>query len=85
MLCSAFQIDELYPHNQSLVGKLHATSLLWSTDMKNAVSHKGASNLTKQKAVIRPFIGLLKSSKIGITADREFHSIFLFHWLKKYQ
>ena len=53
--------------------------------MKNAVSNKGASNLTKQKAVIRPFIGLLKGSKIGITADREFHSIFLFHWLKKYQ
>ena len=34
---SAFQIDELHRHNQNLVGRLHATSLLWSTDMKNAV------------------------------------------------
>ncbi|MCL2939616.1 MAG: hypothetical protein MGU50_25440 [Trichodesmium sp. MAG_R02] len=31
---SAFQIDELHRHNQNLVGTLHATSLLWSTDMK---------------------------------------------------
>ena len=37
---SAFQIDELHCHNQNLVGTLHATSLLWSTDMKTAVTHK---------------------------------------------
>ena len=36
---SAFQIDELHRHNQNLVGTLHATSLLWSTDMKNAVKN----------------------------------------------
>ena len=48
------------------------------------LSHKGASNLTEQKAVIRPVIRLLKDQKIIITADREFHSIFLSHWLKKY-
>ena len=36
-LYSAFQIDELHRHNQNLVGTLHATSLLWSTDMKTAV------------------------------------------------
>ena len=42
--------------------------------LQNEVRNVG---LTKQKAVIRPFIGLLKGSKIGITADREFHSIFL--------
>ena len=35
---SAFQIDELHRHNQNLVGTLHATSLLWSTDMKTAVN-----------------------------------------------
>ena len=35
---SAFQIDELHRHNQNLVGTLHARSLLWSTDMKTAVS-----------------------------------------------
>ena len=34
---SAFQIDELHRHNQSLVGRLHARFLLWSADMKTAV------------------------------------------------
>ena len=48
------------------------------------LSHKGASNLTKQKVVIRLVIKLLKGQRIIITADREFHSIFLSHWLKKY-
>ncbi|MDE5080590.1 MAG: hypothetical protein O4859_04280 [Trichodesmium sp. St18_bin1] len=35
--------------------------------------------------VIRPIIRLLKVQKIILTADREFHSIFLSHWLEKYQ
>ena len=35
---SAFQIDELHRHNQNLVGTLHATSLLWSTDIKTTVN-----------------------------------------------
>ena len=48
MLCSAFQIDELYPHNQSLVGKLHATSLLWSADMKTAVEGLGCDYVILQ-------------------------------------
>ena len=48
------------------------------------MTHKGASNLTEQKAVIPPVIRLLKGQKIMMTADREFHSIFLSHWLKKY-
>ena len=34
---SAFQIDELHRHNQSFVGTLHATSLLWYANMKTAV------------------------------------------------
>ena len=49
------------------------------------LTHKGGSNLTEEKSVIRPVIRLLKSQKIMMTADREFHSIFLSHWLKKYQ
>ncbi|MCL2939047.1 MAG: hypothetical protein MGU50_22200 [Trichodesmium sp. MAG_R02] len=38
---SAFQIYELHRHNQNLAGTLHETSLLWSTDMKNAVLSTG--------------------------------------------
>ena len=43
------------------------------------LSHKGSSNLTKQKAVICPVIRLLKGQKIILIADREFQSIFLSH------
>ena len=41
------------------------------------LTHKGASNLTKQKVVIRLVIKLLKGQKIMITGDREFHSIVI--------
>ena len=64
----------------SLAWKKRAIRLYWKI-----LTHKGASNLTEQKAVIRPVIRFLKSQKIMMTADREFHSIFLSHWLKKYQ
>ena len=64
----------------SLAWKERAIPLYWKI-----LTHKGASNLTEQKAVILPVIRLLKCQKIMITADREFHSIFLSHWLKKYQ
>jgi hypothetical protein len=63
----------------SLAWKKRAIPLYWKI-----LTHKGASNLTEQKAVIRPVIRLLKGQKIMMTADREFHSIFLSHWLKKY-
>jgi len=63
----------------SLAWKKRAIPLYWKF-----LTHKGASNLTEQKAVIRPVIRLLKGQKIILTADREFHSIFLSHWLKKY-
>ena len=56
----------------SLAWKKRAIPLYWKI-----LTHKGASNLTKQKAVIRPVIRLLKGQKIIIAADREFHSIFL--------
>ena len=64
----------------SLGGKKRSIPLYWKI-----LTHKGASNLIEQKAVIRPVIRLLKGQKIMMTADREFHSIFLSHWLKKYQ
>ena len=62
----------------SLAWKKRAIPLYWKI-----LIHKGVINLTEQKAVIRPVIRLLKGQKIMITADREFHSIFLSHWLKK--
>lgn len=49
------------------------------------LTHKGASNLTEQQAVMPPVFKHLKKYKIILIADREFHSIFLSHWLKKYQ
>ncbi|NES06173.1 MAG: hypothetical protein F6K22_27225 [Okeania sp. SIO2F4] len=64
----------------SLAGKKRALPIHWKI-----LTHKGASNLAEQKAVIRPVIRLLKGQKIILTADREFHSIFRSHWLKKYQ
>ncbi|NEO58473.1 MAG: hypothetical protein F6K54_38740 [Okeania sp. SIO3B5] len=59
---------------------MRALPIYWKT-----LNHQGASNLTEQQAVIRPVLKLLKKYKIIITADREFHSIFLSHWLKKSQ
>jgi hypothetical protein len=64
----------------SVVWKKRALPIYW-----HILSHKEAGNLTESKAVSPPVIRLLKSQKIWITADREFHSIFLSHWLKKYQ
>ena len=52
---------------------------------RHILSHKGASNLTEEKPVIRLVLRSLKGQKIIIIADGEFHSIFLSHWLKKYQ
>jgi hypothetical protein len=63
----------------SLAWKKRAIRLYWKI-----LTHKGAKNLTEQKAVIRPVIRLLKGQKIMMIVDREFHSIFLSHWLKKY-
>ncbi|MDE5088433.1 MAG: hypothetical protein O4805_15370 [Trichodesmium sp. St16_bin2-tuft] len=56
------------PWNQS------ALPIYW-----HILSHKESKNLTEQKAGISPFLRLLKGQKIMITADREFHSIFLSH------
>ena len=64
----------------SLAWKKRTLPIYWKI-----LTHKRASNSTEQKAVICPVIRLLKGQKIMITADREFHRIFLSHWLKKYQ
>ena len=52
----------------SLAGKKRTLPIYWKI-----LTHKGATNLTKQKAVIRPIIRLLKGQKIILTADREFY------------
>ena len=52
----------------SLAWKKRAIRLYWKF-----LTHKGAKNLTEQKAVIPPIIRLLKGHKIILTADREFY------------
>ena len=49
----------------SLAWKKRAIRLYWQI-----LTHKGASDLTEQKAVIRPVIRLSKGQKIMMTADR---------------
>jgi hypothetical protein len=49
----------------SLAWKKRAILLYWKI-----LTHKGASNLTEQKAVIRPVIRLLKSQKITLILKR---------------
>ena len=50
----------------SVLWKKRALPIYW-----HILSHKGASNLTKQKVVIRLVIKLLKGQKIMITGDRD--------------
>ena len=49
----------------SLAWKKRAIPLYWKI-----LTHKGANNLTEQKAVIRPVIRLLKCQKIMMIVDR---------------
>ena len=58
----------------SLAWKKRAIRFNWKI-----LTHKGASDLTEQKAVIRSVIRLSKGQKIILIADREFQSIFLSH------
>ncbi|MDE5080402.1 MAG: hypothetical protein O4859_03220 [Trichodesmium sp. St18_bin1] len=55
----------------SLAWKKMAIPLSWKI-----LTHKIASDLTEQKAVIRPVIRLLKGQKIMMTADRGFIVFF---------
>jgi len=43
----------------------------------------GSSNLQEQQKVLRPVIQLLKSYKIVIIGDRQFHSVELADWLQR--
>ncbi len=51
----------------SLAWKKRALPIYWKI-----LTHKGASNLTEQTAVIRPVLRLLKGQKIILTADNHF-------------
>jgi hypothetical protein len=42
---------------------------------------QGSSNLREQKALLRPVFAVLKSYRIVVLADREFHSVKLANWL----
>ena len=53
----------------SVAWKKRALPIYW-----HILSHKGAINLTEQKAVIRPVIRLLKGQRIIITADEDLMS-----------
>ncbi|NET46896.1 IS4 family transposase [Okeania sp. SIO2B3] len=64
----------------SVVWKKRALPIYWKI-----LSHKGASNLTEQQAVIRPMLRLLKKYQLILVGDREFHSIHLSYWLKNYR
>lgn len=43
----------------------------------------GSSNLLEQQKVLRPVIRLLKTYKLVLIGDREFHSIELADWLHR--
>ena len=43
----------------------------------------GSSNLAQQKAILRPCLRLLKSYRVVVVGDREFHSVKLAAWLAK--
>ena len=62
----------------SLAWKKRAIPLYWKI-----LTHKGASNLTEQKAVIRPVIRLLKGQKIILTSDRSIYHTLYIAFLRK--
>jgi hypothetical protein len=62
----------------SVIWHNHALPIFW-----NILEKRGASNLSEQKALIRPVLKLLNKYQIIIIGDREFHSIELAAWLKK--
>ena len=45
----------------------------------------GSSNLAQQKAILRPCLRLLKSYRVVVVGDREFHSVKLAAWLEEQQ
>lgn len=62
----------------SMIWHHHALPIYW-----NILEKRGASNLSEQKALIKPVLKLLNKYHLIIIGDREFHSIELAAWLKK--
>lgn len=60
----------------SLIEQKRAIPVYWLLLPK-----RGCSNLTEQKKLIRPLLGLFKGYRILVLGDREFHSIKLANWL----
>ena len=48
----------------------------------NFLDKRGCSNLSEQKALLRPAIRMLKGYDVVVLGDREFHSIELAKWLQ---
>lgn len=61
----------------ALIYQKRAIPLYWQLLKK-----RGSSNLTEQKALIRPILKLLKSYELVLLGDREFHSVELAKWLQ---
>ena len=62
----------------SVIWMGHSLPIYW-----NILEKKGASNLSEQKALIKPVLKLLKNYQVVVIGDREFHSIELAEWLEK--
>lgn len=85
---------QIQPGNQVIVtvdrtqwraNNLFMVSVIWA---KRAwpiywqfMPHIGSSNLDQQQAILRPVLRLLKSYKVLVLGDREFHSVKLANWL----
>ncbi|RUS96212.1 hypothetical protein DSM107010_70730 [Chroococcidiopsis cubana SAG 39.79] len=77
-----FAIDRTQWRNQnvfviSLIEDKRAIPIFWQS-----LAKRGCSNLSEQKALIRPLLRLFKGYQILVLGDREFHSIKLANWLQ---
>jgi hypothetical protein len=61
----------------SLIEDKRAIPIFWQS-----LTKRGCSNLSEQKALIRPLLRLFKGYCILVLGDREFHSIKLANWLQ---
>jgi hypothetical protein len=82
---SGNQVTVALDRTQWQANNLFMVSVIWS---KRAwpvywqfIPKKGSSNLDQQKAILRPALRLLKSYRIVVVGDREFHSVKLAAWL----
>jgi hypothetical protein len=84
---SGNQVIVTLDRTQWQANNLFMVSVIWS---KRAwpvywqfIPKKGSSNLDQQKAILRPALRLLKSYRIVVVGDREFHSVKLAAWLEE--